>query len=691
MPESARADARVRWTSSLIVVDARQTVGALRQRLDEDRARIVVVRRVRPGDPESPYFYAYLPSELGIIASATADTDLERALDLHEWRKTPAARTSREALATFAALPGWRAIVVSAGGDPLHVAMPGAAIGKSGAQIPFSDVPPRSPKTARRQPLRRKKNGGGGHARYAPKPMAADGGRGGNGSDPPRTAYSLIEAPNSVVVEAEFELKVGLSDRPVAGVGGGHIARPDWSHGSYKLDVQVSADGFSLRDGESWRRELDVTADLPYPTFLLHLRAAAQDAAVVSRLIQVKYATGGAVIGLGFRSIAVVRDASLSPGPIPPAPAGAGIRLPKGPPADLEVTIKVIEEASGRLEWTFDIRDGLTTRPPDAAAYRNIGRDPEGFARDLMNGMNVREGQPGIYDYLLGDGRVIAGKMPAEFWTVLRGVAAELDKRPPTVLFLTEDPHVPWELAAVEPTLDAKAPPFLAGQVVVGRWVFSQDSSPKGRPRQPPPTDPITVSSIAVVSGDYSKRPGWKPLEQAALEAAELHAEYAAQPIAAATIDVMNALRAVPGADVIHFACHGIFDPTSTDNGLVLTDGLSLAPSQVRALDFTQDPFIFLNACQVGQGSRSLGDYAGLAAAFLYAGAAGVIAPLWSVKDDVAREVAIRFYKAVFDGRAPADALREERRNFKRDVNAQSGTYLAYQFFGHPAIHMKRS
>ena len=48
--------------------------------------------------------------------------------------------------------------------------------------------------------------------------------------------------------------------------------------------------------------------------------------------------------------------------------------------------------------------------------------------------------------------------------------------------------------------------------------------------------------------------------------------------------------------------------------------------------------FVFLNACQVGAGQRVLGDYAGLATAFLSAGAAGVVAALWNVHDLAARE-----------------------------------------------------
>jgi hypothetical protein len=322
--------------------------------------------------------------------------------------------------------------------------------------------------------------------------------------------------------------------------------------------------------------------------------------------------------------------------------------------------------------------------------YTSVGPDPETFARNLMNGMNVRESFAGIYQFLLGDARTIAENIPSEFFTLLRAVASEVAGRPPTVLLLTEDSQVPWELAAVEPALDEGAPPFLAAQATVGRWVYSQEGTPLGRPTLPPPTDPVAVTSMVVVSGDYSQRQGWRQLEEAAREASELGTKHHATEVPANTLDVLNALGAAPGADLFHFACHGVFDPNSTDNGLILVDGQSLAPEQIRGMDFARHPFVFLNACQVGQGTKMLGDYAGMAAAFLYAGASGVIAPLWSIKDEVAHDLAIRFYDSVFAGEAPAEVLRKERARFKKDVAPQSGTYLAYQYFGHPAMRLEK-
>ena len=67
-----------------------------------------------------------------------------------------------------------------------------------------------------------------------------------------------------------------------------------------------------------------------------------------------------------------------------------------------------------------------------------------------------------------------------------------------------------------------------------------------------------------------------------------------------------------------------------------------------------------------------------------------MIAPLWSIDDVIAREIALRFYERALAGEAPADVLRRERAAFRDDPSVVSSTYLAYQFYGHPAMHLSR-
>jgi CHAT domain-containing protein len=161
---------------------------------------------------------------------------------------------------------------------------------------------------------------------------------------------------------------------------------------------------------------------------------------------------------------------------------------------------------------------------------------------------------------------------------------------------------------------------------------------------------------------------------EAEAEAADLQSTYGALPVNADSETVLKCIKGDPPADVLHFAVHGQYDPSGIQDGLVLVDGRALDPMVVKGNTFASPPFVFLNACQVGMGNEVLGDYAGMASAFLYAGAAGVVAPFWSIDDARARRLALHFYQEVFSGTAPADLLRRERASFRADPRPSSST-----------------
>jgi CHAT domain-containing protein len=115
-----------------------------------------------------------------------------------------------------------------------------------------------------------------------------------------------------------------------------------------------------------------------------------------------------------------------------------------------------------------------------------------------------------------------------------------------------------------------------------------------------------------------------------------------------------------------------------------------LDPAQVMGVALKHRPFVFLNACQVGAGQAVLGDYAGMAASFLYAGASAVIAPLWSVDDKLAHSMALDFYEQALGGSGRPAEILAAYRGAIAGGDGVSGTYLAYQFYGHPLLQLSR-
>jgi CHAT domain len=528
---------------------------------------------------------------------------------------------------------------------------------------------------------------GGGAAAAAGDTAAGPSGpaAGAANEDPPRTTFARLSCPDAVVVNSVFDVIVGLADRPDPRVVGEAMTRPPTSVGAYTITIQLVADGMRLAERTgTWRLDLPVTAAEPYPVATVRLVANPTDQPITATSIRAMYSVDGSPIGLAVRPVAVVRSADLlTQAPAPPSAPGVDLSLPAGQVApDLTVRIERAEsQASGRLLVQLLAADPAI-ETPDAPVLIDIGGDPASDLRRIAAEMLEVEGRPTQYVALRGIGLTIADQLPIEFWNVLAEVAARVGDRAPTILFLSAEPYVPWELAVVDPPLDPDLPPFLAAQATVGRWLLGQR-----RPPLPPPMS-VAVGGFAAVSGVY-QLPGWKRLYDAEAEAADLVRVHAATPVDATTSGILDLLRGHPAADVIHFAVHGTYEADQAMDGLILVDGSALDALAVRGTPLRGHPFVFLNACQVGRGNQLLGDHAGLAAAFLFAGAAGVIAPLWQIDDRIARDIAIRFYERALRGEAPAEILRTERAAFRDTPETTSSTYLAYQFYGHPGLRLQ--
>lgn len=519
------------------------------------------------------------------------------------------------------------------------------------------------------------------YASAAVGPAAASDIRRPPAAEPPtRTAYGLLDCPDTVVMGATVALVVGLSRAQAAGVAGPPIEVPDRA---FQLVIQVVAPGFTPLAGESLRQTMDVTSESPFPTCTIHLAADRAERARALREIHASYTVEGQPLGFAVRYVTVLRDAAVAPLESPQPATGVNFPVPTAQrAADLTVIIRHKPGLPSTLLWTFESRHPLPI--PSVADETDIGASPQDYAIRMMNQVNQKQAAP--FELLQGYGDEISQLLPPSFWSLL-GQVQKLSPCP-SLLILSEDPFIPWELALLDKPFDEHAAPFLGAQATVGRWI--QPMKNQTRPTVPPP-DQVEVRAAAVVSGVYQTA---AQLVEAEAEAAEILSDIGrdlgdrAQPVAAVQGELLKCLGGEPTADLLHFSLHGSFDTTGIEDGLLLVDGNYLYPNQVRGTRLGQrHPFVFLNACQVGQGNLLLGHYAGMAAAFLFAGASAVIAPLWSIDDKVAHAIATAFYKETLRGATAvpaAEVLRRERAKFLSQ--GQSATFVAYQFFGHPEM-----
>ncbi len=512
-------------------------------------------------------------------------------------------------------------------------------------------------------------------------------------SAPPRTrtAYALLDGPDRVDPGAAFELRVGLGS--AAGHGVTTPSPLTVPLAPFELTVTVVADGFVVLGGAGLTMVIPVHPDDPYPYAVLRLRAVADPAFSPARTILATYSINERWIGVASRSVLVEpadgrHDNTMSgQPPVPQAHRQQSnvdwvLSAEPGVRPDLELLVAPGNDAGDvrRLFWAF-----RSPHPSVGEGHSIEAELPAEVAtqvKQLLAGVEARPGAVDLGHYIRGVGRLVARAVPDVVWTALAAAAAAVDG-PPSVLFATWDPYVPWELARVPQPWRAGEPTFLGAQAIIGRWPYLTHS------RSPAPPARIELSTMAVVSGMYAEG---ERLPEAEQEAADLRGRYAAHDVAAQLGDVLDCLGGQPTSDLVHFSVHGAFTGTGAREGIYMIDGKFLDPVSVAGVESSPVRFVFLNACQLGQARQIFGDYAGMAAELLNIGAHAVVAPLWEVDDVVARNMAEGFYPAVLakdEPVSPASFLRTQRSSTGLGgENTPAGTKLAYVYYGHPLLQV---
>jgi CHAT domain-containing protein len=122
-------------------------------------------------------------------------------------------------------------------------------------------------------------------------------------------------------------------------------------------------------------------------------------------------------------------------------------------------------------------------------------------------------------------------------------------------------------------------------------------------------------------------------------------------------------MQAMPSASHIHLSCHGMAsgDTRAFDSALFFAHDRAASASEILDLQLARTRLVIASACQTGviAGHEATDEALALSTVFLGAGAAGVIASLWSVEDYATSLLMVRFYEALIDKPDdPAQALR---------------------------------
>jgi CHAT domain-containing protein len=185
----------------------------------------------------------------------------------------------------------------------------------------------------------------------------------------------------------------------------------------------------------------------------------------------------------------------------------------------------------------------------------------------------------------------------------------------------------------------------------------------------------VPVTLVADPLFDRGALPELQPLAGAVAEVqaiARLHPRAGVMEGTAADTGTLRA--AFRRGGIVHFAGHAVFDDARPERSFLVAAGAGpharLTAAEIEGMTLGSLRLVVLSACQTArtQAGRS-GGFAGLAGAFLAAGAGGVVGSLWRVDDQATRALMERFHAAYLTSGDPTEALRQAQLQMLRSAN----------------------
>jgi hypothetical protein len=266
-----------------------------------------------------------------------------------------------------------------------------------------------------------------------------------------------------------------------------------------------------------------------------------------------------------------------------------------------------------------------------------------------------------------------------EAYRNIRGKTKQND--PFTLLILTDDPWIPWEL--VKPyTYDKDREeiidddPFLCESFLLTRWLV--DIAPPIELEVHRATIVVPPSNLAHTVHEEAY------FQETVKNKLRLQVNKTLHTIK----QVRDGLQH-DRSQIWHFACHGSFDAHGPDNSSIQLEGGSFRAGEVFGPIETgiaqSQPFIMLNACHTARYDYTLTGLGGWAQRLTKAGASAFIGAQWMANDELAAIYTQIFYDELWRGQSLARASHTARLAIKERAPSNP-TWLAYAVYGSPHL-----
>jgi hypothetical protein len=370
-----------------------------------------------------------------------------------------------------------------------------------------------------------------------------------------------------------------------------------------------------------------------------------------------------------------ISSARAQPAPVRDGEAGEVIVAARAQPPDLEVIIRRVPDQS--RQYFVLLRSSLLGGIAIEDLW-TLEDDAEALVKRFMSSfIDPLASRGGRRRSLEGAGVLFFGAAPPAFRELYWRLVDE-GTPPRSMLLISDERAIPWELMIPrrrdrDGSWQTMEP--LGVSCAIGRWHQDEMLSP---------SQCLPLSDSLILAPDY---PDPYTLPLAADERDAVRDRFPGQDVPG-TFDALDLFYSSHSGSLLHFICHG---RDATLQSILLLEDESLSALQVLTSGLAdacraRRPLVFLNACEVGRPGPGLASIGGFPASFIASDAGAVIAPLWSVEDDIAHEVSTRFYQAV--ARDPARAFADILRDLRAQAYTAGGadSYAAYCFYGDPLV-----
>jgi hypothetical protein len=490
--------------------------------------------------------------------------------------------------------------------------------------------------------------------------------------------YSDVSFPAEVRVGKVTNLRVAIALQPPHAHDVALVLERELP-GPVVVTVCVSAENFIIRDKPQAQIVVPLKGNSPAAVFAL------EGERVGPGRVMVDFFQEGRPLGsVDLRPVVVAGEPAAKQAPVTGGTLGMG--APGGPEPDVTLLVHEDSQSPGRLHFTLVSRDPrLRDLPVTFGDLKSVDLK-EAAATWTWRKLQTLNRFVYAQDSLTLDdvGHQLYEKALPEPLQALCWTLAERGVR--TVLVLSDEHHIPWELIKpwrTDPaTGNREEKPFWGESFALTRWLRGPALAGQWAVRQ--------VYATAVVDGDEAEGQG-PAADTAAAEIGVLQSlETAGRRVRVLEPQRGEVTKAFleGGFDLFHLASHGAFGGRTTGDASAvwLNDAPFRAGDVVPRMEEglrKAAPLVFFNACETGRVGYSLTQLGSWAGEFVRRGCGGFVGTLWNVSDDGALAFARAFYRVLFQGTPVGEAVRKARLEV-RDQYPHDSTWLAYACFADP-------